>query len=77
LSLANSRIILVKGLKDSARSKVMLPLFTFSYNVAIDGAGALSGLYYFPMLFDIFLAIEFIAIFFENAKCLMTFSLPF
>ncbi len=77
LSLAHSRIILLEGLKDSARSKVMLPLFTLSYDVAIDCAGALSGLYYFPVLFHIFLAIEFIAIFFENAKGLMTISLPF
>lgn len=77
LSLAHSRIILLEGLKDSARSKVILPLFTFSYDVAIDGAGALSGLYYFPVLFHIFLAIEFVAIFFENAKGLMPISLPF
>ena len=77
LSLAHSRIILLEGLKDSARSKVMLPLFTLSYDVAIDCAGALSGLDYFPVLFHIFLAVEFIAIFFENAKGLMTISLPF
>ena len=77
LSLTHSRIILLEGLKDSARRQVMLPLFTLSYDVAIDCAGALSGLYYFPVLFHIFLAIEFIAIFFENAKGLMTISLPF
>jgi hypothetical protein len=77
LSLTHSRIILLEGLKDSARRQVMLPLFTLSYDVAIDCAGALSGLDYFPVLFHIFLAIEFIAIFFENAKGLMTISLPF
>ena len=55
----------------------MLPLFTLSYDVPIDCAGALSGLHYFPVLFHIFLAIEFIAIFFENAKGLMTISLSF
>jgi len=77
LSLAHSRIILLEGLKDSARRKIVLPLFTLSYDVAIDCAGALSGLYYFPVLFHIFFAIEFIAIFFENAKGLMTISLPF
>lgn len=77
LSLAHSRIILLEGLKDSARRKVMLPLFTLSYDVTIGCAGALSGLHYFPVLFHIFLAIEFIAIFFENAKGLMTISLSF
>jgi hypothetical protein len=77
LSLAHSRIILLEGLKDSARRKIVLPLFTLSYDVPIDCAGALSGLYYFPVLFHIFFAIEFIAIFFENAKGLMTISLPF
>lgn len=77
LSLAHSRIILLEGLKDSARRKVMLPLFTFSYDVPIAWAGALSGLYYFPVLFHIFLSIESIAIFLKNAKGLMTISLPF
>jgi hypothetical protein len=47
----------------------MLCLFTLTHDVPIDCACAISvsGLVYFPVQFDIFLAVEFVAIFLEDA----------